>query len=107
MANSTITNPATVNYTTPTKTDSSIWTGGTISLRKCNGIVQIKLDGAIFSAVTNRSTFATIPEGYRPATESYFVDESGYRLLVDTNGNLKTGERSAGTTWGNGMWIAG
>ena len=69
--------------------------------------MQIKLDGAVFGAVTDRATFATIPVGYRPATESYFKDESGNNLLVDTSGNLKTGSRSAGTVWGTGMWIEG
>lgn len=106
MANSTIPYNG-VDYATPTKTDSNVWISGTISLRRRNGIVQIKLDGAVFGAVTDRTTFATIPVGYRPATESYFKDESGNNLLVDTSGNLKTGSRSAGIVWGTGMWIEG
>lgn len=107
MATSIIPNPQKVDYATPTRTEGSIWTSGTISLRKCNGIVQIKLDGAVFSAVSQRTTFATIPEEYRPLTESYFKDESGYSLLIDASGNFKTGQRAAGTVWGTGMYIAG
>lgn len=87
--------------------DSSVWTGGTISLFKCNGIVQIKIDGATFAAVQSRTTFATVPEGYRPLTESYFKDESGNSMLVDASGNVKTNARAAGTVWGAGVWIAG
>ena len=90
----------------PTNTNSSVWTAGTISLRKKNGIVQMKIEGATFAAVSARTAFATIPEEYRPETESYIQDNSGNRYVIRTDGVIQVDPRSAGQTWGAGMWIA-
>lgn len=107
MAESIIPNPNAVTSASPSKTDASVWTGGSIMLRKCNGIVQIKLEAVVFSTITERKTFAQCPDGYKPLTESYFKDNSGITILIDTGGNIKTEARSSTTTWGTGMFIAG
>lgn len=95
------------NYSTnPTKVTNSKWTNGTISIRKRNGWAFLKIDGAVLSAIPARETIATVPEGYRPDTESYFFSSDGTRqFLIDTSGNLKAGEQSAGTVWGSGAYI--
>ena len=92
--------------TNPTKVTNSKWTSGTITIRKKNGWAFLKIDGAVLSAISARETIATVPEGYRPATESYFFSSDGTRqFLIDTSGNLKAGEQSAGTVWGSGAYL--
>ena len=91
---------------TPTKPSGSKWTDGTISIRKRGGVVQIKMDGAVLSAISSRETIAVIPEGYRPATETYFYSADLQRTyLIDTGGNLKANQQSAGTVWATGTYI--
>lgn len=107
MATSTMANPNEVTYVNPSKLDASVWTGGSIALRKCNGIIQVKLEGVVFAAITERRAFAQCPEGYRPLTESYFKDNSGITILISADGVMKTETSSARTTWGTGMFIAG
>lgn len=91
--------------TYPTKVTNSVWSSGTISIHKRNGTVLMKLDSATFTQVSSRTTFATIPAEYRPPTEVYFRDNNGVLIVVDTEGNVKTESRSAGSTWGSGCWI--
>lgn len=90
----------------PTKVSNSKWTSGTITIRKKNGWAFLKIDGAVFSAIPARETIATIPTEYRPVTESYFFSSDGTRqFLIDTAGNVKAGEQSAGTVWGSGAYM--
>jgi len=108
MATSTVNNPNSVVIAYPEKTSGSKWTGGTISLRKCNGIVMVKLDGAVLSAISAREAIATVPEGFIPVTESYFFDSSGVRsFLIKTNGEMQANSQAAGTVWGTECYIAG
>lgn len=105
MANSTIPYES-VQYATPTKTDSSIWVSGTVSLRRKNGVVQIKIDGATFGTISNRATFATVPSGWEPATETYFFDSAGNRsYLIKTNGEIQANAQGSGQVWGTGMYL--
>ena len=93
---------------TPSKPSGSKWTSGTISLRKRGGIVQIKMDGAVLSAISTRETIAVVPEAFVPATETYFYSADLTRTyLVDTSGNLKANAQSAGTVWATGCYIVG
>lgn len=90
----------------PTKVTNSKWTSGTITIRKKNGWAFLKIDGAVLSAIPARETIATIPTEYRPVTECYFFSSDGTRtFLIDTAGNLKAGEQSAGTVWGSGAYL--
>lgn len=92
--------------TNPTKVTNSKWTSGTVTIRKRNGIGEIKFDGMVLSAISARETIATVPEGYRPSTEVYFFSSDGARqFLIDTSGNLKANGQSAGTVWGSGTFI--
>ena len=95
------------DYATPTKPSGSKWTAGTISLRKRNGVVMVKIDGATLEALTARATIAVVPSGYTPITETYFTSADGSRsFLIDTSGNLKANAQSAGQVWGTGMYLA-
>lgn len=92
----------------PTNLNSNVWTSGTISLRRRSGIVQIKIDGATFAAVSERTVIAIAPEGYRPATESYFRSADGGRTyLIRPNGEIAINAQSAGQVWGDGTFIVG
>ena len=102
-----ITNTTNIDYTTASNTNSTIWTGGTISLRKCNGIVQIKFDSVVLAATTQRTAFASIPAGYRPPTQSYFRDNTNILIVIDTDGTIKTEASAQRTTCGNGTYLAG
>ena len=98
----------TTTSVSPTKTVDSKWTSGTITLRKHAGIVMVKLDGAVFSAISSRETFSMVPEGYRPVTESYFFSSDLSRsFLVTPGGEMKANAQSAGTCWGTECYIAG
>ena len=98
----------TTTSVSPTKTVGSKWTSGDIILRKHAGIVMIKLEGTVFSAVSSRETFAMVPEGYRPVTESYFFSADLSRsFLVTTGGEMKANSQPAGQCWGTECYIAG
>lgn len=106
MATSTIQQPTGINMIYPTKTNGSKWTSGTISIRRRGDVCQIKLDGAVFSAISARETIATVPEGYRPSTETYFLSADGSRsFLITAGGDLKANAQSASTVWGTGMYL--
>lgn len=93
---------------TPSKPSGSKWTSGTISLRKRGGVVQIKFDGAVLSAITERETIGVVPEAFVPATETYFYSADLTKTyLIDTGGNLKANAQSAGTVWATGTYIVG
>ena len=107
MATSTVNNPNSILTVYPEKTSGSKWTSGTISLRKCNGIVMVKLDGAVLSAISARETIATVPAGFEPVTEIYFFDSTGNRsYLIKTNGEIQANAQAAGTVWGSECYIA-
>lgn len=106
MATSVVPNPNAVTYANPSKVDASVWTGGSIALRKCNGIVEVKLEGTVFATTTERKAFAQCPEGYEPNTEVYFRDNTGVLILITASGLMKTESSAARTTWGTGMYIA-
>ena len=108
MATSVIPNPNFIETVYASKPSGSKWTSGTISLRKCNGIVLLKLDGAVLSQITSRETIATVPDAYKPVTESYFRSSDGNRgYLLKTNGDLQAEAQSAGSVWGTGTYISG
>ena len=91
----------------PTQTTGSKWTGGTMRVRKRSGICEIKFEGVVLSALTSRETLAMIPEGYRPATETYFFSSEGGRsFLITTGGELKANSQSSGTIWATGVYIS-
>ena len=91
----------------PTQTAGSKWTGGTMRVRKRSGICEIKFEGVVLSALTTRETIATIPEGFRPATETYFFSsEGGSSFLITTGGELKANQQPAGTKWATGVYIS-
>lgn len=91
----------------PTQTTGSKWTGGTMRVRKRSGICEIKFEGVVLSALTSRETLAMIPEGYRPATETYFFSSEGGRsFLITTGGELKANSQPSGTIWATGVYIS-
>ena len=90
----------------PTKSEGSKWTSGVISLRKRSGIVMIKLDGAVFSAISSRETIGYVPQGYYPVTEVYFFSSDLARsFLIKTDGAIQANSQAAGTCWGTECYI--
>lgn len=106
MATSTIPQQSALGMIYPTKVSGSKWTSGTISIRRRGDVCQVKLDGAVLSAISSRETIATVPEGYRPSTETYFLSADGSRsYLITTGGELKANAQSASTVWGTGTYL--
>ena len=80
----------TLNEANVTK-NGSIWTAGTIKLYKRGYNVMLALMGVNISSVSTRTTFATIPTGYRPPAQTYVVpggSGSDY-IIVDSNGQIR------------------
>lgn len=107
MATSTIPQPNAMTSAEPTKVSGSKWTGGSMRIRKRGDICEIKFEGVVLSALTSRETIATVPEGYKPSTEIYFLSAEGTRsFLITSGGELKANAQSAGTIWATGVYIS-
>lgn len=98
-----------LNYTeqvTPTRPSGSKWTSGSITLRKKNGVVMVQMSGAVLSEITTRTTIATAPDGFRPAVEAYFSDDSlNRKFIIKTNGEIIATAQSAGSVYASGMYL--
>lgn len=96
-----------IEETTISPPSGSKWTGGSMKVRKKSGICEIKFEGVVLSTLTTRETIATIPEGFRPATETYFFSsEGGSSFLITTGGELKANSQPSGTKWATGVYIS-
>lgn len=84
----------------------SVWTSGNLFLTKRNNIVQLT-GSPVLTAVSARTAFATIPEGFRPAITVYaFATNSSEYFLFNTNGSVQTGGASqAGTKYFSAVWV--
>ena len=102
-----IPNDANVNAT---KTNSSKWTGGTITCFRKGNCCTVKFSGVAHPQITARTTIGTIPSGYRPPSEVEIimcnVSSSGVvtngsvvKFLVETNGEIKIDPTASGTVW--------
>lgn len=90
-----------------TKTNSSVWQSGEIRLYKRSNIVTLKFNATVFGATSTRTDFATIPEAYRPITETGgMFDSSTTWFFVRPNGTVATNQAAAGTRWGTVTYIA-
>lgn len=56
----------------PTKT-GSLWTAGEIKVIRRGNICQLKINGATIGAASSRTTIATLPNGFRPITQTEFL----------------------------------
>lgn len=93
--------------TSVTKTNSSVWQSGEIRLYKRSNIVTLKFNATVFGATSTRTDFATIPEAYRPITETGgMFDSSAIWFFVRPNGTVAINQAAAGTRWGTVTYIA-
>ena len=79
----------------------SVWTAGTITAYYNCGTVTVLFSNVSFGTVTSRTTFATIPTGFRPAGEAYGkANNSSYTgtLIVQSSGNLQIDSAFSGKT---------
>ena len=89
------------SQTTPTNTDSSVWQSGAINIYKRGNVVTVKVNGVTFGATSARTEFATIPEGYRPITETGgMFDSSNVWFFCRPNGTIAINQAAAGQRWG-------
>ena len=78
----------------------NVWTGGSITAYKKNGIVMVKFANVSINAVNERTTIATLPSGWRPAAETSFIaDRSTTKMfLVSPDGSIKADPQNAGSS---------
>lgn len=79
----------------------SVWTAGTITVYYNCGTVTVLFSNVSFGTVTSRTTFATIPTGFRPAGEAYGkANNPSYTgtLIVQASGNLQIDSAFSGKT---------
>lgn len=93
---------------TPTKTNSSVWISGSIELIKVGQIVTVKFNGVNFGATSTRTNFATIPEAYRPLTETggMFDSSTIWFFVRPGDGSIAINQAAAGQRWGTVTYIA-
>ena len=84
----------------------SYWTSGNITIYKRGHVAQLKINGATITQLTGRTTIATVPEGFRPITEtSGFIDSETTRTFIRPDGQLRVDATSAGTKYGNIIYL--
>lgn len=84
------------------------WTGGTIVAFKRCGIVTVKINAADITALSARTTIASIPASFAPPTEiSGNVDGSTRPFFVETNGEIKIDGGSAIRIWADTTYVGG
>lgn len=102
-----IINAFAVKETTPTKYGSA-WTSGGIVIYKRSGVVTVKCNGVVISALSARTQIATVPEGFRPLTECGApIDGTNIFWFVDASGALKVNATSARTFWSSMTYVGG
>ena len=76
-------------------------TGGLVAIRK-GGTGTIKLNGVKFKATSSRTNFATIPVGFRPATETAMLVDSSNTcwFFCRPDGSVAIQGAAAATYWG-------
>ena len=91
-----------------TKTNSTAWTGGTITCFRKGHCCTVKFNGVAHPKITSRTTIGTIPSGYRPPNEveaimtnvtSVGEVNSAVKFLVETNGDIRIDPTNANTVW--------
>lgn len=95
-----LTHLMTTESTTPTKVGST-WSSGSIELYRKGGAVTLKFGGAVIGNVSSRTNIATIPEGYRPATQIVENIYGGLTVIVNTDGRLQVDPSAGATYYGN------
>ena len=100
-----IPNDATVNAT---KTNSTAWTGGTITCYRKGNCCTVKFSGVAHPQITSRTTIGTIPSGFRPPNEVEVIMtnvtsaggvNSAVKFLLETNGEIRIDPTNANTVW--------
>lgn len=87
-------------YTTPTRS-GSIWQSGSISIARRGDVVSVKFSGVTLAAVSTRTDFAIIPDGFRPWTEIGMIMDGGAPwVFCRPNGTIAVNQTSAITFWG-------
>lgn len=91
-------------YASLSKTNCS---GGSIVLYVRGKVGIVILSGVKINSISSRSTFATIPSGYRPAGQRYGYINGHYSeyLIVNDNGTVQGDSGLSGQTiWGQAMF---
>ena len=92
---------------TPTKV-GNVWTSGTIVAYKRGNVGCVKISGATFSEVTQRTTIAQLPVGFRPASEvSGLLDTASAWWFITAGGEIRLDPITARTAWGNITYVVG
>ena len=79
----------------------NVWTGGSISAHRKGNCCVVKLNGMAHSAVSARTTIASLPVGYRPSTEITGYITGTTTWGVRTNGEIWIDPLSAQTNYAN------
>ena len=84
----------------PTKVGSA-WTSGEIKAFRVGGTVFLKFSGVRINALTQRTTIATLPEGYRPPAEVTGKPDGTIFIIVGTGGSIQIDPTNGGTFYSN------
>ena len=84
----------------PTKVGNA-WTSGEIKAYRVGGTVFLKFSGAHINALTQRTTIATLPEGYRPPAEVTGKPDGTIYIIVGTGGSIQIDPMDGGTFYSN------
>ena len=84
----------------PTKVGSA-WTSGEIKAFRVGGTVFLKFSGVHINALTQRTTIATLPEGYRPPAEVTGKPDGTIFIIVGTGGSIQIDPTNGGTFYSN------
>ena len=88
----------------------SLWTAGEIIVRRRGNICQMKINGATIGAASARTTIASIPEGFRPLTQTEFycwISASNMRTgFVNVDGTIQVEKDwPSGQRWCSVCWL--
>lgn len=95
----------TTESVTPTRVGSA-WTSGDIKAYRVGGTVFLKFSGAHINAITQRTTIATLPEGYRPPAEVTGKPDGTIYIIVGTGGAIQIDPMNGGTFYSNVTFVA-
>lgn len=103
-----ITNYHVMKSATPTKTNSSVWISGSITCLRRGDVVTVKFNQVSFGAVSQRTDFALIPDGFIPSTETGgLLDSSSLWVFCRPTGTIAVNPLSATAThWGTVTYLA-
>ena len=87
--------------------DGTIWSAGSITVRRRGCVAELKIEGATIGIATGYNQISTVPDWAKPYSQIYFKDDSNAKSYhIEADGRLMVSSASSGQNWGRVIYLA-